>query len=309
MKRRRDTRRTHHGTLVALLLVATLGLLLPGALTGKLINLVQVIVPFQDWTTRSANASADTVFGESDVPTTDDALRLKRENAALRHRLTTLSAEHEQLATDFAAAAGIRRQGLTSGRLIPARVVAADAVPWRESRLVSAGALSGVRPKAAVTTDHFAVAADDPAAVRDGHAVLAGEVLVGFVEQVGTHTARVRLLTDRQTKLKVLIARLKDDRYHPLDAEFWLVGIGNSSLEVRDVNHRFIRADAIKAGDVVLTVPGDPALPAALTVGVITAIQPDMDNPLLYRLTVEPAAKPHDLRSVFVVDLLGPGPI
>jgi len=308
--RRKDTRRTRRGALVVLLVIAVAGLLLPDAITGKLLNLVQVLVPFQDWSTRSAEGTADALGGEGDVPTPKEAARLKIENTALRHRLATLSAQYELAESDLAAATGIRRRGLQGGRLIPARVVAADAAAWRESRLVNAGTLLGVRRDSAVTSNVFAVAADDPGAVRDGYAVLAGEALVGFVEQVATHVARVRLITDRQTKLKVLIARVEEDRYHPLDAEFWMVGTGGAQLEVRDVNHRFIRADSIRNGDVVLTVPGEPNLPLAVTIGTITAVRPDPDNPLLYRLSVDPSVRSEDLRSVFVVDLaMQPPPV
>ena len=149
----------------------------------------------------------------------------------------------------------------------------------------------------------FTVDAAAEGALHDGQSVLAGEVLVGTVEQVGTHTARVRLLTDRQAPLSVRIARPEADRYLPLDAEFWLVGTGAGNLEVRDVNHRFIRAGSIREGDVVLSDPQNPKLPVALTVGTVKAVHVDPDNPLLYRLTVEPPVQASDLRSVFVVDL------
>jgi len=301
--RRRVQKRNRRGWLGALLIVALIGLLMPKALTDRFISLVQVIVPFQDWSTRTADGAADLAFGESDVPTPAEAQRLKLENAALRHRLAALSTAHEQLSTDFASVAGIRHQGLHQGRLIPARVLAADAIPWRDSRLVNAGTLKGVRADAPVASNHFSLATEDPDELADGQAVLAGEVLVGTIEQVGTHTARVRLLTDRQTPLKVRIARPEQGEFLPLEAEFWLVGTGGGRLEVRDVNHRFIRAGSIREGDVVLSDPTNPNLPVALTVGTISAVHVDPESPLLYRLTVEPPIKAADLRTVFVVDL------
>lgn len=294
------------GWLGALLVIAAIGLILPKSITDRLISLVQVVVPFQDWSTRTVDAAGEVAFGGADAPTPEEALRLQRENQALRHRLAALSTAHDQLAADFASVAGIRRQGLAGGRLIPARVLAADAIPWRESRLLSAGSLRGVRADAPVTSNVFSLAAMDDEGLRDGQSVLAGEVLIGIVEQVGTHTARVRLLTDREAPLKVRIARPEGDKFLPLDAEFWLVGVGGGRLEVRDVNHRFVRAGSVREGDVVLSDPTNPALPVALTVGVIKAVHADPDNPLLYRLSVEPPIKPADLRTVFVVDLSPP---
>jgi cell shape-determining protein MreC len=303
----RYARRKHnrHTLLFALLLVALVGMLLPARITGKFINLVQVIAPFQDWAGRSADSAGAVVSPSDPAPSAKDWQRLQRENAALRHQLAALSGNFEQLERDFAAAAGIRRLGLSGGKLIPARVVAEDALPWRESRLVNAGLLSGIRRGSAVASNLFTIAPERADAVAPGKMVLSGEVLVGFVEQVGTHTARVRMLTDRQTQLKVTIARYRDGVFHPLDAEFYLVGTGGRQLEVRDVDHRYIRNESIQVGDSVITVAGSRHLPVALTVGEIKAITPDPDNSLLYRLTVDPPVAGDDLRSVFVIDVSG----
>ena len=52
----------------------------------------------------------------------------------------------------------------------------------------------------------------------------------------------------------------------------------------------------------MLTSPIDTRLPAPLNVGVVSKIQPDPDNALLYRLEVTPAVDYAKVRSVFVVD-------
>ncbi len=288
--------------LTLLVLVSIVGLLLPRSLTGRLINLVQVLTPFQDVTARSLNAADDALGSDGSGLSPAEADALRRRNAALQHQVASLAGRLQQLEAEHRTLAGIRRRGLAGGRLIPARAVAADALPWRQSRLLTAGTLSGVRSDAAVTSDYFSITPDAPDALRDGMSVLAGEVLVGFIEQVGTHTARVRLLTDRQSSLEVMIARLEDDRYLPLDARFRLVGTGKRMLEIPDIDHRYIEEGAIREGDVVLSLATDPRLPAALTVGVVKAIQQDRDNSLLYRLEVEPPLAPDAIRHVFVVD-------
>ena len=241
---------------------------------------------------------------ESDGPavTAAEAEALKRYNAALQHQVASLAGRLQQLEKEHQMLAGIRRRGLSSGKLIPARAVAADALPWRQSRLLTAGTVSGVGDDAAVTTDYFTVTPEAAAEVQSGMSVLAGEVLIGFIEQVGTHTARVQLLTDRQSSLEVMIARLDEDRFLPLDARFRLVGTGKRLLEIPDVDHRYIEEGSIQEGDVVLSLATDPRLPATLTIGTVTAIRQDQDNSLLYRLSVEPPLAANAIRQVFVVD-------
>lgn len=301
--RRTKRKLNRRNVLATLAIVSLVGVLLPASITSRLISLVQVVLPFQDWATRGVEAVEDLGgVAEKPVVAPADVAALRRENAALQHRLATLAARYDDLEREHREVTQIRHRGLSGGRLVPARTVAADAVAWRESRLINAGALSGVQRLAAVTSNHFTVRADEGEALQDGLAVLAGEALVGFVEQVGTHSARVVLLTDRTTEMKVLVSRQADGQYHPLDAEFWLVGTGRGLLEIRDVDHRYLRAETIRVGDVVLSSPTDPRLPAAMTIGTVTKIRPDQENGLLYVLEVAPALKPGEIRRVYVVD-------
>ena len=301
---RRSRRKLNRKRLLTILvIVSVIGVMLPERLTGRLINLVQVLIPFQDWATRSANAAGDALDRPAGATVARPAFEaLRREKEALRHQLASIATRFHELEREHHQLAGIRRRGLRGGRLIPARVVATDALSWRKSRLINAGTLSGVKRAAPVTSDHFAIHLDQPEAVRQGMSVLASEALIGFVDQVGTHSARVRLLTDRETRMKVLIARLEDGKYYPLDKEFWLVGTGAPLLEIRDIDHRYVKTGAVTEGDCVLTSAADTGLPASLTVGTISRVRPDPDNGLLYRLDVEPPLKPEDIRTVFVVD-------
>jgi len=286
-----------------LLIVSLLVIILPRAVTGRFIGLVQALVPFQDWTSRGVDAAS----GANDEDKNGDGGQsqleaLRRRNAALSHQLAELRNRYRNLQRDYRAIASVRRRGLSGGRLIPARVVAADALPWRESRLISSGLLSGVQEAAGVTSNYFNCYLPQSEGVRGGLSVVASEVLVGFVDQVSTHAARVRLITDRSTKMPVVIARPDGERLVPLEAQFWLVGTGGKALEVRDVDHRYIKSQGIEVGDMVLTVPHDARLPVSLTVGTVTKIQPDSDNRLLYVLDVEPPLEFDDLRRVFVID-------
>jgi cell shape-determining protein MreC len=293
--------------ITVLILISVVGFMLPAKLTGKFLNFVQVILPFQDWTTRTADGVADALTPSGEGLSSEAAEKIRRENAALKHRLASLSGDYEDLSNAYANATQIRDRGLDQGRLIPARVVAGDAFAWRKSRLINAGTLSGVREDSAVTTHHFSLQLDETETVREGYSVLCAETLVGFVEQVGTHSARVRMLTDKSTALRVLIARAATGEFYPLSSEFWLVGTGGDSMEIRDVSHAYVKSTDdemnLRAGDYVFTSRGDSNLPASMTIGTISEIRQDPENSLLFILKVRPAMKPSDIRQVFVVDL------
>jgi cell shape-determining protein MreC len=300
--RRRWTIRNVLGVMAAISLA---GLMLPKALTGRLMSLVQVILPFQDAAGSMASAAGDLIeFSPSRPVSAEQHAAVQRENQALRHALAALTMRVDGLQRERDALARIRARGLHDGRLIPARVVAADALAWRESRLVNAGTLRGVREEAAVASHHFSVEADANAQPQSGQAVLAGEILVGFVDQAGTHSARVVLLTDPQTRMRVRVARCEEQGCAPLDADFWLVGDGGAVLRILDVDHRYIKSGAIQEGDLVFSAPTD-ALPIALTIGSIKSLRADPDNSLLYVVDVAPPLALHEIRDVLIVDRAG----
>jgi cell shape-determining protein MreC len=304
----RSRRRISRGTILTVLVIGSVvALILPDRITGKFISLAQVLIPFQDWTTQTIEAAGDAIDQRDTTVISNSKLAaMERENTALRHQLLSLATRYSERNSEILDLANIRQRGLTAGSLIPARVVAGDALATRQSRLINAGALGGVKLASPVASNHFTIHLGEAGAARDGMSVLSGEVLVGFTCQVGSRSARVRLLTDGNTKMSVLIARLADNKYHPLDKEFWLVGTGGPVLEIRDVDHRYIRSEAIQVGDSVLTSAYDTRLPASLTIGDVTNIRKDPNNSLLYILDVTPPLPAEEIRQVFVVDPEGP---
>jgi cell shape-determining protein MreC len=188
-------------------------------------------------------------------------------------------------------------------------VVAEDLLSWRDSRLIDAGTLRGIRRGAPVATRWFTVDVGAEQGAADGMAVLAGEVLIGWVEQAGTHTARVRLLTDPTTRMSVAVGRFDgpDFRRVPVgaDVEFWLEADERGRLRIVDVDHRYVEGeDGIRSGDRVVTLADDPQLPVSMTIGVVTESKPDPENPLLYTLTVESAVRQR-IAQVYVLELSG----
>lgn len=298
-------------TLFAVLMgISVAALLVPARVTAPLISLVQVLTPFQDVAQRAADAVGETV---ADPPPpsidADEYEALSRQSESYRNMIASLSLRIRTLERERDELTGLRNLGLNySGQLIPARVISSDMLSWHRAKLVDAGSLRGVRSGAAVTSNHFSVAAGASQGVRNGLRVLAGEALVGTVVQVGTHQSRVQLLTDPATKMPVVIGRPGEHGVEPLDAEFWMVGMGRRGLQVRDVDHGYVERNEVQAGNLVLSSSDDERLPVSVVIGTVSTVRPDPDNALLYVLDVEPAVNLDQLRRVYVVDLDTPAP-
>jgi len=294
-------------TFVGVLFVGSAAALwLPREWTGRLMNLVQWVLPFQEAARVVVDASMSTP--PPTAVSTEDYEVLARTNAALEHRTAALASRIDELEAEVRTLtatrlwdAGGRRLG-SRGRLIPAQVVGEDLLAWRSSRLLSAGTWHGVSDGAAVVSRVFTIDHGDGAEVQTGLAILLGESLVGFIEESGTHVSQVRLLTDVTTQMKVRIGRLGGGGFVLLDGYFWLTGVGDGKLRIRDVDHRLVDTGHVQVGDRVLSDPQNEVLPAALTIGRVAEIVPDRDNPLFNVLTVESSVAENGLRRVFIYD-------
>lgn len=293
--------------LVILLGISLIGLTLPRRWTGGLISLVQVFVPFQDAVEVTADSAAAALADRGEPPTSEILETIRRDKAALEHHVASLTIRVAELEEEVSILTATRLWGDdyrigARGRLIPAKVVTADLLPWRTSRLINAGSLQGVRPGAAVLSRFFSVDRGQEDGIRNGMAVLLAEALVGDVDQVGTHTARVKLLSDVSVERKVRIARRTDSGFEPVDGFFWLTGRGQGIMEIREVDRRDVDSGVIQTGDLVLSDHTNQMLPASLVIGEIQAIKPDRHNPLLSILTIVSATDEAKLRRVYVFD-------
>jgi len=99
--------------------------------------------------------------------------------------------------------------------------------------------------------------------VEAGQAVTQGRVLVGIVQHVDTHTARVQLLTDPYARLEVAV-RTQDG----VRATAWMRGGVDDDVPLR--NLRAADDLRVQVGDPVLTSHGDGLVPAGLIVGYVT---------------------------------------
>ena len=311
----RDARRKKRRTILAVLLgVSVAGLVFPRLWLRPLTSVVQIFVPLQHAVGAAANAISDGL-GDSGPPVSaGEAAALRGENRALRNHLVAMQASLDGLRVENARLTGIRRGGLgETGRLIPARVISSDMHAWRDSRLINSGTLRGVRTGAPVMTHRLAdIEALKEKGVRSGMAVLLGEALVGeVVEIVGTHTARVRLLSDPASRLKIQIGRFADligeeptaaAVFEVVRAASWLVGVGKGKMEIRDIDSDDFTAGRVRVGDTVTSHPSNQLAPAALVVGEIIEIHPDRRNPLLCIATVQSPIDESQLRRVYVYD-------
>jgi len=312
---------------VALLVVVSAALILfPQRWTGELISLVQVIVPFQDAATVAVDAVSSLGDARPSSVPGEAHEALMREKAAAEHQAVALAARVEELEGEVALLTATRMWSVAgqrlgaSGRLIPARVVSQDILPWRSSRLLNAGSVQGVQDGAAVASQVFTVDRGEDSELRSGLAILLGEVFIGTIEQTGTHTSRVKLLSDVSVQMKVRIGRWTGDRtrardsnlapsrFSLVDRYFWLTGRGSGKMEIRDVERKDVETGVVQVGDTVLSDPQSDVLPAAMTIGKITVASADRDNPLFAVLTIAAAVPEESLRRVYIYDPRNDGP-
>ncbi len=304
-------RMQHSGkrTLVFVLVaISLLALLLPSAWTGKLISLVQVILPFQHAVTsvvdtvRGDGSDADRLVSGAEYET------LRRREAALRHRLAALSLRSAELESQVRLLEATRQWEVEGrsigarGKLIPARVVTEDLLAWRSSRLINAGSLQGVSHGDAVASQHFSIDQGENGGAKDGMAILMGESLIGLIEQTGTHASRVKLLSDVSVEMKVRLGRFDDEGFMLHDGYYWLLGTGGGRMEIRDVDKRNVDDGTIGVGDIVLSDPRSELLPTALVIGTVVEITIDRDKPLFSVLAIESAADVSTIDRVYVYD-------
>jgi len=311
MRRRKRAVRQKQVVIAVVLLASLFALFLPPAWTGRLITIAQVLVPFQDAAGLAADGAAGALGSSTDPVPAETHQAVQREREAAEHRSAALAVRLAELEREVAALTATRNWGVdgpkigAAGRLIPARIIADDLLAWRSSRLISAGTLQGVRRGSPVASHFFTIDQGDDSGLRTGMAIVHAETFLGLVEQAGTHTSRVALVSDVSVEMKVRIGRLTDGLFVPLDRYFWLVGRGQGVMHIRDLDRREVESGVVAVGDRVLSDPHSDSLPSAMMIGTIVRIDPDIDRPLLATATVHSAADLSSLRRVYVYDPQG----
>jgi len=305
--RPRYSRHSRRYVLLSLFALAAAGWFLPARWSGQLISCVQVTVPFQDALSRSSGIAGGSLPQVLDTESAQSHERLIRTNEALRHTIAALATTITELQDHVSTLTKSREWTVNhaqlgpAGELIPAKVVGEDFLTWRESLLINKGTLQGVKPGASVASEHFTIAHESIDMLGDGLAILYGEALIGTVEQAGTHTARIKLISDVGAQRKVLIGRFQEDgNFVIVDRYFWLTGQGRGRMVIEDVERKRVDEGHIAEGDYVLSDPNDASLPASMVIGTIEAIHTDRNRPLLAILDVATTLPPSDLHRVYV---------
>lgn len=203
--------------------------------------------------------------------------RLAAENAELRRSLARSEADlaalrEGRIATDQAAAL-IASVGADAGEYVTATVILRDPAPGRQSVVLNRGERDGVRP---------------------GQPVLGtGATLLGIVTETDTTRSRVRLITDREAALAVLVQSSRTPGS--------LVGTGDG------LRLDFIPLDApLTEGDVILTSALGGLLPPGLLVGRVTTVEVAGQD-LFQSVTVAPLGNLDRIEQVLVMTEFTPG--
>ena len=177
--------------------------------------------------------------------------------------------------------------------------------------------------------------ADHPTIITKNSPVLLGTSVIGLIDYVGKHQARVRLITDSGLSPSVRAQRTIDNKTHLLakgelhgsSQPLWrtkshtLKGIGfnydfsdehGPSRDLRSgepQNEKDPPIPIIEAGDLLVTTGMDGVFPPGLEVATVTTIQTLHEGDYFYELEAVPTAgNLDDLSLLFVIPPLGYDP-
>lgn len=199
------------------------------------------------------------------------------ENADLRRRLALAESEvaalrEERTALEQAAAL-MGAVGTSVDQFTPASVLVRDPAPGRQNIVINRG------------RDH---------GVREGQPVVgAGSTLIGIVAEVDARQARVRLITDRESAVAVLIQSSRTPAA--------LAGDGTA------LHLEFVPIDAsVAPGEVILSSALGGLLPPGLLVGRVATVEM-RGSDLFQSITVDPLANLDRVEQVLVMTGFQPG--
>ncbi len=131
--------------------------------------------------------------------------------------------------------------------------------------------------------------ADD---IKKDYFVLGENSLIGTVAEATEWSAKVRLITDSDHRMKVYIWRGKSTYISGQ-----MIGTGTDTAKIPLLSREY----DIKKGDIVYAADKPGFLETPVVTGRIKNVKPDEDNPLLWDISVKPIYEVADLKTVAVV--------
>jgi cell shape-determining protein MreC len=202
--------------------------------------------------------------------------------------------------------------------LIPARVVAADALPYGQWRVVNSGSRKGVRPGSMVTTRGMQT--QRTKALPPRLAVVESNALVGRIADSGAFTASLQLLIDPGFQIRGRIRRVISSQRprqitvteNNLPRKATLTPANNEPIDVLaqgDGTPRLIvrhvkEYHTVLPGDLLVTDTEAEGLPTEIHVGKVVEVAPDTKDARRVTVYVEPAGDLANLRDVFILSPL-----
>jgi len=125
------------------------------------------------------------------------------------------------------------------------------------------------------------------AGLIEGQFVINENSVIGVISEVAANTARVRLITDLESKIPVRITGLTAGKI--------MQGNGDNSATIKMVKHE------VRLGDDVYAVKKPAFLPTPMIAAKVTNCQRDPETPLLWTITAEPTTNLQSINTVTVI--------
>jgi rod shape-determining protein MreC len=217
--------------------------------------------------------------------------RLRIENARLREELQ-LSEKYGVSPVPLAALDTSTVPSVVRATLISRHALA----QWRSLRPINQGRSAGIVESSLVLEAGLPqLDQGSDAGIEPELDVFVGRCVVGRISSVGRWTSTLEPITDPRYRAFVQIVR-PTDQGGTFGTEGILVGLGNGLCKLTDVS----TTQTVRVGDEVYTSDRDRRVGVPLYYGRVRTVQ---EAGRFWEITVEPAAKADDLKSVAVLKL------
>lgn len=208
------------------------------------------------------------------APSTEDFVPRSEHNklwTAYKNLQVDLRVEHERYEKLARIRSGLPRSGAS---LVLAEIINTSISGMKHELIINRGEADGLK------TGQFVL-------VPGEHSI------IGTISETAKTTARVRLVTDINHNMKVLIWRESKKDYH----EAQMVGDGKKSGKIPLMSKEY----KIKAGDTVYAAVKRGFLETPRVIGEISEVKRDENTPLLWDITVNPIRDTGTLSEVAVI--------